>query len=111
MGVVPGDPLGSCAEAFVSGAVTDPWLTGKLRSMVKAAGLTIASFSIQNRVGTEGTGVLGWVRLSSARLVSEGVIGQPLADALEAEHVRHAETGALYGLLPFATLIAHKLTT
>lgn len=108
MGVVPGDPLGSCAEAFVSGAVTDPWLTGKLRPMVRAAGLSITSFTIQNRVVTEGMGSLVWVRMSSARFVSEGVIGQPLADALEAEYVRRAEEGLLYGFLPFATLIAKK---
>lgn len=108
MGVVPGDPLGSCADAFVSGAVTDPWLTGKLRPMVKAAGLAITSFEIQNRVVTEGMGSLVWVRMSSARFVSEGVIGKPLADALEAEYVRRAEAGLLYGFLPFATLIAKK---
>jgi SAM-dependent methyltransferase len=108
MGVVPGDPLESCAKAFVSGAVTDPWLTGKLRPMLRAAGLSLARFTIRNRVVTEGMGVMVWVRMSSARLVAEGVIGQPLADALEAEYIRRAEAGLLYGFLPFATLIAHK---
>jgi ubiquinone/menaquinone biosynthesis C-methylase UbiE len=108
MGAVPGDPLGSCAEAFVSGAVTDPWLTGKLRPMVRAAGLSITSFTVLNRVVTEGMGSLVWVRMSSARFVSEGVIGQPLADALEAEYIRRAEEGLLYSFLPFATLIAQK---
>ncbi len=110
MGVVPGDPLGSCAVAFVNGAVTDPWLTGKLRALMKAAGLSITNFTIHNRVVTEGMGAMVWVRMSSARLVSEGVIGQPLADALEAEYIRRAEEGVLYGFLPFATLIARKPT-
>lgn len=110
MDVVPGDPLGSCAIAFVSGAVTDPYLTGKIRPMVRDAGLSIERFAIQNRVVTEGMGSLVWVRMSSARLVAEGVIGQPLADALEAEYIRRAEANYLYSFLPFATLIASKST-
>jgi SAM-dependent methyltransferase len=110
MGAVPGDPLGSCAEAFVSGAVTDPWLTGKLKPIVVDAGLSVTRFSILNRVVTEGMGGMVWVRMSASRLVSEGVIGQPLADALEAEYMRRAEAGTLYGFLPFVTLIASKPT-
>ncbi|MGB8623271.1 MAG: methyltransferase domain-containing protein [Paracoccaceae bacterium] len=110
MGVVPGDPLGSCVEAFVSGAVTDPWLTGKLKPIVVDAGLRVMQFSVLNRVVTEGLGSLVWVRMSASRLVSEGVIGQPLADALEAEYMRRAEAGTLYSFLPFVTLIASKPT-
>lgn len=108
MASAPGDPLGSCAIAFVDGAVTDPWITGKLRFLVQAAGLTIDRFSILNRLVTEGMGSMVWVRMASMRLVADGVIGQPLADALEAEYIRRAETGDLYSLLPFATLIARK---
>lgn len=108
MGAVPGDPLDGCVAAFVSGAVTDPWLTGKLRRLVRAAGLGIDTFTIRNRVVTDGMGSLVWVRMSSARLVADGVIGRPLAEALEAEYVRRAEAGDLYSFLPFATLIAGK---
>ncbi|MEM6577797.1 MAG: methyltransferase domain-containing protein [Pseudomonadota bacterium] len=111
MAVVPGDPLGSCVEAFVDGAVTDPWLTGKLKPLVTDAGLTIRHFSILNRVVTEGMGSLVWVRMSTSRLVAEGVIGKALADALEAEYVRRAEAGILYSFLPFVTLIATKPET
>lgn len=110
MSVVAGDPLGSCAEAFVNGSVSDPWLTGKLKPLVEDAGLAVKSFSILNRVVTEGMGAMAWVRMSSSRLVSEGVIGRPLADALEAEYVRRAEAGMLYSFLPFVTLIASKPT-
>lgn len=106
LAVVPGDPLGSCAEAFVSGSVTDAWLTGKLRGLVAQAGMNVAHFRVLNRVVTEGMGGMAWVRMSSARLVAEGVIGAPLAAALEAEYVRRAEAGTLYGFLPFVTLIA-----
>jgi hypothetical protein len=108
MAVVPGDPLGSCVEAFVDGAVTDPWLTGKLKPLVVDAGLSIAQFTIVNRIVTDGMGSLAWVRMSASRLVADGVIGQPLADALEAEYVRRAEAGILYSFVPFVTLIASK---
>ncbi|AML53094.1 methyltransferase domain-containing protein [Falsihalocynthiibacter arcticus] len=108
MGVVPGDPLGSCADAFVDGSVTDAWIVGKLKPLVKDFGLTVKDFNILNRVITSGMGALVWVRMSSTRLVSSGVIGQPLADALEAEYLRRAEAGLLYGFLPFVTLIAIK---
>lgn len=110
MGIVPGDPLGSCAEAFVSGAVTDPWLTGKLKPIVAGAGLSVMHFSVLNRLVTEGMGALVWVRMSASRLVSEGVIGQPLAEALEAEYMRRADAKTLYGFLPFVTLIGRKPT-
>lgn len=108
MSVVPGDPPGSCAEAFVDGSVTDCWLTGKLKTLVTNAGLNVTRFSVRNRVITSGAGGLVWVRMSGARLVSEGVIGQPLADAPEAEYLRRAAAGTLYCFLPFATLIAAK---
>lgn len=108
MAVVPGDPLGSCAEAFVAGAVTDPWLAGKLKPLIGAVGLASSHFSVLNRVVTSGMGSLAWVRMSCARMVADGVIGQPLADALEAEYVRRAEAGTLYSVLPFVTLIATK---
>lgn len=108
LGLVPGDPLGACAQAFVAGAVTDAWLAGKLRALAAGAGLSVERFTVANRVVTEGMGNLVWVRLPAARLVAEGVIGQPLADALEAEYLRRAEAGSLYGFLPFVTLIARK---
>jgi SAM-dependent methyltransferase len=108
MGVVPGDPLDSCARAFVAGSVTDAWLVGKLRALARGAGLAVAHFGTASRVVTEGMGNLAWVRMAGARLVREGVIGQPLADALEAEYLRRAEAGTLYGFVPFATLIATR---
>jgi arsenite methyltransferase len=108
LGVVPGDPLGACAEAFVAGAVTDAWLTGKLKPLAARAGLVVEHFGTALRVVTEGMGNLAWVRMSVARLVEDGVIGQPLAEALEAEYLRRAEAGTLYGFLPFVTLIARK---
>ena len=46
--------------------------------------------------------------MSCARMVADGIIGQPLADALESEYTRRSEAGVLYSVLPFVTLIATK---
>jgi ubiquinone/menaquinone biosynthesis C-methylase UbiE len=108
MAAVPGDPLGSCAQAFVAGSVVDPWLAGKLKPLISAAGMATRHFTVLNRVITSGMGSMAWVRMSCARMVADDVIGQPLADALEAEYVRRAEAGVLYSVLPFVTLIATK---
>jgi arsenite methyltransferase len=108
LGLVPGDPLGACADAFVAGSVTDAWLAGKLKPLVTRAGLKATAFTVINRVVTAGMGNLVWVRMAAARLVGEGVIGKPLAEALETEYLRRAEAGALYGFLPFVTMIARK---
>ncbi len=108
LGLCQGDPLDSCARAFVAGSVTDAWLAGKLKPLAFAAGQTVAHFGTANRVVTDGMGNLVWVRMASARLVGDGVIGQPLADALEADYMRRAEAGTLYGFLPFVTMIATK---
>ena len=76
--------------------------------MVNEVGLSVDHFSVLNRVAASGMGALTWVRISGASLVADGVIGQPLADALEAEYIRRAEAGLLYSFLPFVTLIARK---
>jgi hypothetical protein len=49
-----------------------------------------------------------WVKLSGDRMVEEGTIGRPLADALLAEYQRRLEAGILYGYQVFATLVAVK---
>ncbi len=108
LGLVPGDPLGACAEAFVASSVTEAWLAGKLRSLVVGAGFTVESFDVATRLVTGGMGNLVWVKMSTARLVADGVIGAPLAEALEAEYLRRAEAGTLYGFLPFFTMIARN---
>ena len=106
MGVAPGDPLGSCADAFVAAAVTDPWLAGKLKPLAGAHDLSVVHFSVRARVVSDGPGSLVWVRMGAGSLVAQGVIGQPLADALEVEYMRRAEAGTLYTLLPFVTMVA-----
>lgn len=102
------DPLQACADYFVANYVTDRLLIAKLRSLVSDIGFRIERFRIANRLVTDTDGMLVWVRLGTAIMVSHGEIGQPLADALIGEYERRRSTGTLYGYLPFATLIATK---
>ena len=49
-----------------------------------------------------------WVKLSGDRMVEDGTIGRPLADALLEEYHRRLAEGTLYGYQVFATLVATK---
>ena len=102
------DPLQACADFFVANYVTDRHLVAKLRTLAKGAGFQLRHFRIASRAVTDADGMLVWVRLGSAMMLSRGEIGQPLADALVGEYERRKMAGTLYGHQPFATLIATK---
>ncbi len=103
------DPMQVCAVGFYRRFVTDPWLAGKLRGFARTAGYEIERFGVDNRLDLGGTGGgVAWIRFVAGALVREGVIGQPLADALAAEWVRRGEAGIAYGFNPFVTLMARK---
>ena len=105
------DPVQACAVGFYRRFVTDPWFTGKLRGLARTAGFEIERFDVDNRLDLSGTGGgVTWIRFVTGALVREGVIGQPLADALVAEWTRRGEAGIAYGFNPFVTLIARKPT-
>ena len=106
------DPVQACAVGFYRRFVTDPWFAGKLRGLARAAGYEIERFDVDNRLDLDGTGGgATWIRFVAGLLVREGVIGQPLADALAVEWSRRGEAGIAYGFNPFVTLIARKPVT
>lgn len=104
----PNDPLDACAREFVSGFVTDPFLVGKLHSLLPLAGFALSHFDVTSRVVSDGVQMRPWVEATTRSMVERGEIGQDLAEALIAEHDRRAENGTLYGYQAFATAIAHK---
>lgn len=111
MGLDDADPLQACAVGFCRRFVTDPWFAGKLRGLAYATGFEIESFNVDNRLDLKGTGGgVTWIRFVASALVREGVIGQPLADALSVEWARRGEEGTAYGFNPFVTLIAREST-
>jgi SAM-dependent methyltransferase len=102
------DPLQACADCFMANYVTDRHLVAKLRTLASDAGFGVTRFRITSRTVTDADGMLVWVRLGSAMMLGQGVIGQPLADALVGEYARRKSAGVLYGHQPFATLLATK---
>lgn len=100
------DPLDSFARSFVGHFVTDPYLVGRLRALVQAAGARVLSFTVRNRLLTEAAQMRPWVEETGKLLVARGEIGAPLAEAMVAEYERRSEAGTLYGSQVFATLVA-----
>jgi SAM-dependent methyltransferase len=108
LALASGDPLHAVAQHFVENFVTDRFLAGKLRAMSQAAGFVTRDSRVASRLLTDSPQMGIWVRLSGDRMVEDGTIGRPLADALLAEYQRRLEGGTLYGYQVFATLIATK---
>ena len=104
----PDDPLGVFAASFVRRFVTDAFLVGQLPAMVRTAGFATTRFDVTNRLAFNNDGMVHYVQMCSEAMVAEGLIGQPLADALLGEYARRRDLGELYGFIPFATLIATK---
>ena len=102
------DPMHAVAQHFAENFVTDRFLTGKLRAMSRAAGFVTRDFRVASRLLTDSPQMSIWVRLSGDRMVEDGTIGRPLADALLQEYHRRLEGGTLYGHQVFATLVAGK---
>ena len=108
LALCPDDPLEACAIGFSRNFVTDPWLAGRLRPLLAEAGFETGIFRTETRLDLDGHGGPVWTRFATGRLVSDGIIGQPLADALVAECERRIAAGTLYGFNPFVTAIARR---
>ncbi|MEQ8342351.1 MAG: methyltransferase domain-containing protein [Marinovum algicola] len=103
------DPLDCCAKEFVRTYVTDPHLVGRLRGLIADAGLRLDHFDVQSRVIITEAQMLPWVEITTRDMVTRGLIGQGLADALIAEHAQRAADRRLYGYQAIATAIAQKI--
>lgn len=108
LGNYPGDPLDTCAQAFVRDFVTDPYIVAKLRPMLHEADMDVAHFEMHSRVVANNMQMMTWVEETGKRLIANGDIGQQLADALCVEYLRRMKSGTLYGYQVFATAIATK---
>jgi ubiquinone/menaquinone biosynthesis C-methylase UbiE len=108
IGTATGDPLEACAVCVREYYVTHAWLAGSLRRLAVAAGFKVTDFEVTSRLDLGGGSALGWIRMATAHLTSQGIIGPDLAKALEQEYKRRWDAGTLYGFLPFATLIAKR---
>lgn len=108
LALCPDDPLEACAIGFSRNFVTDPWLAGRLRPLLAETGFETEIFRTETRLDLDGRGGPVWTQFATGRLVADGIIGQPLADALIAECERRIGAGTLYGFNPFVTVIARR---
>ena len=108
LALCPDDPLEACAIGFTRNFVTDPWLATRLRPLLAEAGFETEIFRTETRLDLEGHGGPVWTRFATGRLVADGIIGEPLADALVAECERRIGAGMLYGFNPFVTAVARR---
>jgi len=108
LALCPDDPLEACAIGFTRNFVTDPWLAARLRPLLSEAGFETEIFRTETRLDLEGHGGPVWTKFATGHLVSDGIIGQPLADALVEECQRRIGAGTLYGFNPFVTVVARR---
>jgi len=108
LALCPDDPLEACAIGFTRNFVTDPWLAARLRPLLAETGFETEIFRSETRLDLEGHGGPVWTRFATDHLVADGIIGQPLADALVEECQRRIGAGTLYGFNPFVTAIARR---
>jgi len=102
------DPLDAMAQDFVRQFVTDPHVASKLTRIVSMHGFHVERFRVVNRVLTDNDHMRIWIEWPGRKMVEEGLLGQPLLDALLAEHDRRCQNGTLYGFQGIATLLAKK---
>lgn len=102
------DPLDACARTFVGEFVTDPFMVGKLRPLLQAAGFEVAHFDVDSRVVPGKVQMRPWVTETTLLMVARGQISASFAQALVDEHDRRADAGTLYGYQAVATAIGRK---
>jgi ubiquinone/menaquinone biosynthesis C-methylase UbiE len=102
------DPLQTCVEAYIA-LVHDPWLVRHLPALVRAAGFALAEYRGHSYVQTaEPSYMLTLADRGADALQRSGRIGQPLAEALNAEARRRVETGEFFGHIAYASVLARK---
>jgi len=103
----PYDPLGPCVESFKEAFVNDIWLARKLPSLVAATGFRITGFDSHGYIeAAEPSYLYTVVDRGADSLVTRGVIGRELADALKGEARRRAARGEFFGHIGYASLVA-----
>ena len=103
------DPLQRCVDAMMGTSVTDRWLVRRLPSLLAAAGFTVHDLRSHGFLDTSPDGYMVTVIDRGAdTLAAAGQIGSELATALKAEARRRGATGAFFGHIAYASLIARR---
>ena len=104
-----GDPLEACMAAFVENFVHDKWLVRRMSSLAEEVGFIVNPVRSYGLIETRSPGLtMSWVDRGADALLSQGRIGEELADALKSEGRRRADTGTFFGFMAYAALTATK---
>lgn len=103
------DPLEACVDAFRASYVHDAWVVRRLPQLVLASGFEAVSLHSHGYVESpEGAYMLTWVDRGAETLVQAGHISTDSAEALKSEARRRSTTGAWFGHIAFASILARK---
>jgi len=103
------DPLQNCVDAVVAALVHDRWFVRRLPSLAKSAGFQVERFDSHGYAQTAAPDyMLTLIDRGAEVLAKSWRIEPALAEALKAEARRRAETGAFFGFIAYASLIARK---
>jgi ubiquinone/menaquinone biosynthesis C-methylase UbiE len=105
------DPLETCADAFRTHFVHDPWLVRRLPQLLRTGGFEIMPMRSHGYVeAPEGAYMVTWIDRGAEALVQAGRIGRETAEALKAEARRRSTAKAWFGHIAFASVWGRKPT-
>ena len=104
------DPIQTCVEAFLEGAVHDRWLVRRLPRLVLSAGFELEHFKGHSYIETPSSGgyMLAIVDRGADVLLTSGRVSPEAAETLKAEARRRSDAGEFFGHIGYASLIARK---
>jgi len=105
------DPLEVCAAAFRSSHINDPWMMRRAMGLIEKAGFVELRLESHGLAQVAEPSYMLWVLGRGAdALVSEGVIGVGLADALREEARRRVAQGRFFGQVSYLSVVGRTST-
>lgn len=103
------DPLEVCAAAFRSSHINDARVMRRAAALIEGAGFVDLRLESHGLAQVTDPSYMLWVLVRGASaLVSDGVIGVELADALLAEARRRVSQGSFFGQVSYLSVVARK---
>lgn len=103
------DPLQVCSSAVTQHNVMDRWIIRRLPHMLKDSGFEAVHFRSHGYADViDPIYMLGHAERGAELLAQQGVIGEPLAEALKQEARRRAAEGRFFGHIAYGSAVARK---
>lgn len=102
------DPLQTCVDAMMANSVHDRWVVRRFSALVRQHGFEVAQTRSHGFAETGGGYMLTVVERGADILSGCGLIGEQAATVLKAEARRRIDSGAFFGHIAYASLVARK---